>query len=74
SFLFSAAFKRRKENTNNTHLLLSTIQNLSLYILFTVSLPPKRDAKVGKLSTHTNYNALLFTIFHLTCYFSSRKT
>ncbi|WP_316819360.1 hypothetical protein, partial [Pedobacter nyackensis] len=72
-FLFPAAFKRRKENTDNAFFLLSTIQNHSHYILFTVSIPPKRDAKVGKLSTPTNYNTVLFVILHLTHYSSVRK-
>jgi hypothetical protein len=55
SFYLSAFSNQPKEYQS----LLSTSQINLLIIPFTVSLPPKRDAKVQKLTTQTNNHALL---------------
>ena len=74
SFVLLAFFKRLKRNNNNTLFYFQQFKNNLLFISFTVSLPPKRDAKVRKLQTQTNISLLYIYNPTLTPYLSTRKT
>jgi len=55
-FIFSEYLNPSKSLKNPQQILLShAFQKSNSFILFTHPLPPKRDAKVGKITTHTKY-------------------
>ena len=59
-FFFSDQVNKTTQTNNNSNLKPSI--NILLHLFLSLSLPPKRDAKVGKNLSPTNYNYLLFTI------------